>query len=142
MAYYQSFSQLMYLIGKEVAVNRSKPGACLGKLISVQNDYLTIQRKDNSVVYYRLETIIHFSEFRRKRSPRGYKINIRVVLAYSFVQILCSFRRRILTIDHSGPEQHVGMVVNVTPSELTIVSDGKVVNLPLGKIRYVASSTS
>jgi hypothetical protein len=142
LAHYPSFNQLMYLVGKEVAVNRGKSGACLGKLVSVQTDYLAIQTKNNKVVYYRSEHISNLSESRRKRSLQGYKPDIRIVLAHSFIHLLPSLGARILTIDHGGPELRSAVVAHVTSSELVVVSDGKVVRLPLGQIRYVASSIS
>lgn len=139
MAYYQLFNQLMYLIGKEVSLNRGKPGACTGKLVSVQSDYLAIQTKNNRIMYYRLDYISTLSESRRKTNLAGYKKDIRIVAAYSFVQVIHCFRNYVVQIDYCGPDLLVGVVVAVSPNEIVVVKDGKTVKQPLAQVRCMVS---
>lgn len=142
MAYYQSFNQLMYLIGKEVVVNRGKNGSCIGRLVSVQTDYLAIQTKDKRIVYYRSAVIASLSESRRKSIPAAYSQDIRIVMAHNFAHLLLQFRTRSLQIDHGGPEIQKGVVAGLSGEEVLLVADGKALKVPIEQIRFVASPIS
>lgn len=132
----------MAFIGKEVAVNRGKPDSFFGKLVGVQQDYLIVHTKDQSLIYCPAHCVQSFSEIRRKKPLAGYNREIRMPVAYSFLQLLSLMHKRTLTIGHEGSELAKGVVTGLSVEELLLQSEGKLRRISLERIRFIKVSIS
>lgn len=140
MACYHSLNQLMHLIGKEVYINRDQPGFLLGRLVSIQQDYVIIQMKDRRIIYYRSDFIVSLSESRRKRMPANYDLGVEVIMAHHFHELLSSLLNHPIRIDAvGGPQVEKGLLTGITADEVVMEVNEKSIRIPLGQIRYAAS---
>jgi hypothetical protein len=139
VACYHSLNQLMHLIGKEVCINRGEPGFLIGRLVSIQNDYVVIQTKARRVIYYRSYYIVSLSESRRKMVPTNYEQGVEVIMAHTFHELLSSLLNHPMILDAGGPQVERGLLSRITADEVVMEVKEKSVGIPLGQIRYAAS---
>ena len=136
MACFQSLSQLMYLIGKEVCINRGQPGFIIGRLVSIQNDYVAVQTKNRRILYYHSAYIDSLSETRWKRVPTNYSQEVEVIMAPRFNELLSSLLHHQILLDIGGPQVEKGWLTRITADEVVMEVNERSVRIPLEQIRY------
>lgn len=102
-------SDQMYnsLIGRVVQVNKSGPGATVGQLLAVKEDFLVVRAENQEIIYFTLEHIktiteeteaqIHFSSEEKE-----------LLQPNNFQKLIQSFIGEYVRINCSGPDSRVG----------------------------------
>jgi spore coat protein B len=133
-----SLNYLGSLIGTEVKINRGGPDSIVGRLISVQHDYLVLQTQDGTV-FIQLQHIKSISSTNSNVS-RSNRSSQRSDYAYTFEGLLGQLRYTFVQINRGGPEKIEGLVVEVWNNFLLLVVKDDIVRIPIFHIKSISAS--
>ena len=106
---------LISLVGRNVQVYKGGPDSNVGVLLDVNEDYLTLQKEDGDIIYYKtshVKSIRENSLIRYNSTLKVYDTN-NLVIAATFNELAAHFKDQTVRINGKGPESKVGTLVDV-----------------------------
>lgn len=106
---------LISLVGRNVQVYKGGPDSNVGVLLDVNEDYLTLQKEDGDIIYYKtshVKSIRENSQIRFNSILKVYDTN-NLVKAATFNELAAHFKNQTVRINGKGPESKVGTLVDV-----------------------------
>ncbi|NEW05430.1 hypothetical protein GK047_05285 [Paenibacillus sp. SYP-B3998] len=132
-----SINYLNQLVGKEVRINRGGPDAIVGKLLSIQQDFLVLQAKDGSIVYIQFQHIKSISETKSNVSS-SYSSHSHYETSHNFHSLLTRLNHSFVQINRGGPEKFDAFIVESSSDYLLLVVNNEVVRVPVFHIRSIS----
>jgi spore coat protein B len=119
---------LSSLIGRAVQVYKGGPDSNVGVLLNVNSDYLTLQKEDGEIIYYKTEhikSIRENSQIRFNSVLKVYDAN-NLFKADTFNELAVNFKDQTVRINGKGPESKLGTLLDVRDDffVLSTESDG------------------
>ncbi len=106
---------LSSLIGRAVQVYKGGPDSNVGVLLNVNSDYLTLQKEDGEIIYYKTEhikSIRENSQIRFNSVLKVYDAN-NLFKADTFNELAVNFKDQTVRINGKGPESKHGSLLDV-----------------------------
>ncbi len=106
---------LSSLIGRAVQVYKGGPDSNVGVLLNVNSDYLTLQKEDGEIIYYKTEhikSIRENSQIRFNSVLKVYDAN-NLFKADTFNELAVNFKDQTVRINGKGPESKHGTLLDV-----------------------------
>lgn len=106
---------LISLVGRSVQVYKGGPDSNVGVLLDVNEDYLTLQKEDGDIIYYKtshVKSIRENSQIRFNSILKVYDTN-NLVKAATFNELAAHFKDQTIRINGKGPESKIGTLVDV-----------------------------
>ncbi|HSO57313.1 MAG TPA: hypothetical protein VLQ66_03665 [Paenisporosarcina sp.] len=106
---------LSSLIGRAVQVYKGGPDSNVGVLLNVNSDYLTLQKEDGEIIYYKTEhikSIRENSQIRFNSVLKVYDAN-NLFKADTFNELAVNFKDQTVRINGKGPESKLGTLLDV-----------------------------
>lgn len=106
---------LISLVGRNVQVYKGGPDSNVGVLLDVNEDYLTLQKEDGDIIYYKtshVKSIREDSQIRFNSILKVYDTN-NLFKAATFNELAAQFKDQTVRINGKGPESKVGTLVDV-----------------------------
>lgn len=103
------------LVGRAVQVYKGGPDSNNGVLLDVNDDYFTLQKEDDDIIYYKTEhirSIRENSQIRFNSILRIYDSNNLLKVA-TFNELAVNFKEQTIRINGNGPESKVGKLIDV-----------------------------
>ena len=106
---------LSSLIGRAVQVYKGGPDSNVGVLLGVNEDYLTLQKADGEIIYYKtahIKSIRENSQIRFNSILKVYDAN-NLYKADTFNELAVNFKDQTIRINGKGPESKLGKLIDV-----------------------------
>ena len=106
---------LSSLIGKAVQVYKGGPDSNVGVLLNVNADYLSLQKEDGEIIYYKtahIKSIRKDSQIRFNSVLKVYDAN-NLFKADTFNELAINFKNKTVRINGNGPESKFGKLLDV-----------------------------
>ncbi|QBP42856.1 DUF6897 domain-containing protein [Paenisporosarcina antarctica] len=103
------------LVGRAVQVYKGGPDSNNGVLLDVNDDYLTLQKEDGHIIYYKtahIKSIRENSQIRFNSILKVYDTN-NLHKAATFNELVVNFKEQTIRINGNGPESKVGKLIDV-----------------------------
>ncbi|MCZ8537796.1 hypothetical protein M9R32_11435 [Paenisporosarcina quisquiliarum] len=116
---------LSSLVGRAVQVYRGGPDSNVGVLLDVNEDYLTLQKEDGEIIYYKtahIKSIKENSQIRYNSILKVYDAN-NLVKAATFNELLGHFKDQTIRINGKGPESKFGTLIDVKDDFLVLYTE-------------------
>jgi spore coat protein B len=116
---------LSSLVGRAVQVYRGGPDSNVGVLLDVNEDYLTLQKEDGEIIYYKtahIKSIKENSQIRYNSILKVYDAN-NLVKATTFNELLGHFKDQTIRINGKGPESKFGTLIDVKDDFLVLYTE-------------------
>ncbi|MGB3260015.1 hypothetical protein [Paenisporosarcina sp.] len=116
---------LSSLVGRAVQVYRGGPDSNVGVLLDVNEDYLTLQKEDGEIIYYKtahIKSIKENSQIRYNSILKVYDAN-NLVKAATFNELLGYFKDQTIRINGKGPESKFGTLIDVKDDFLVLYTE-------------------
>ncbi|MFC6040585.1 hypothetical protein ACFPYN_14250 [Paenisporosarcina macmurdoensis] len=130
---------LSSLIGRAVQVYKGGPDSNIGVLLNVNSDYLTLQKEDGEIIYYKTEhikSIRENSQIRFNSVLKVYDAN-NLFKANTFNELAVNFKDQTVRINGKGPESKHGILLDVRADFLVLSTEAD--GLIFYKEHYVTS---
>ncbi|MDX1805678.1 MAG: hypothetical protein R3267_01475 [Paenisporosarcina sp.] len=116
---------LSSLIGRAVQVYKGGPDSNAGVLLNVNADYLTLQKEDGEIIYYKTEhikSIRENSQIRFNSVLKVYDAN-NLFKADTFNELAVNFKDQTVRINGNGPESKLGTLLDVRDDFFVLSTD-------------------
>lgn len=116
---------LSSLIGRAVQVYKGGPDSNVGVLLNVNSDYLTLQKEDGEIIYYKTEhikSIRENSQIRFNSVLKVYDAN-NLFKADTFNELAVNFKDQTVRINGNGPESKLGTLLDVRDDFFVLSTD-------------------
>lgn len=116
---------LSSLIGRAVQVYKGGPDSNVGVLLNVNSDYLTLQKEDGEIIYYKTEhikSIREDSQIRFNSVLKVYDAN-NLFKADTFNELAVNFKNQIVRINGKGTESKLGTLLDVREDFFVLSTD-------------------
>ena len=116
---------LSSLIGRAVQVYKGGPDSNVGVLLNVNSDYLTLQKEDGEIIYYKTEhikSIRENSQIRFNSVLKVYDAN-NLFKADTFNELAVNFKDQTVRINGKGPESKLGTLLDVRDDFFVLSTD-------------------
>ncbi|MGB2992305.1 MAG: hypothetical protein WBB47_06675 [Paenisporosarcina sp.] len=116
---------LSSLIGRAVQVYKGGPDSNVGVLLNVNSDYLTLQKEDGEIIYYKTEhikSIREDSQIRFNSVLKVYDAN-NLFKADTFSELAVNFKDQTVRINGKGPESKLGTLLDVRDDFFVLSTD-------------------
>jgi len=116
---------LSSLIGRAVQVYKGGPDSNVGVLLNVNADYLTLQKEDGEIIYYKTEhikSIRENSQIRFNSVLKVYDAN-NLYKADTFNELAVNFKDQTVRINGKGPESKLGTLLDVRDDFFVLSTD-------------------
>jgi len=116
---------LSSLIGRAVQVYKGGPDSNVGVLLNVNSDYLTLQKEDGEIIYYKTEhikSIREDSQIRFNSVLKVYDAN-NLFKADTFNELAVNFKDQTVRINGQGPESKLGTLLDVRDDFFVLSTD-------------------
>ena len=103
------------LVGRAVQVYKGGPDSNNGILLDVNDDYFTLQKENDDIIYYKTEhikSIRENSQIRFNSILKVYDSN-NLLKAATFNELVVNFKEQTIRINGNGPESKVGKLIDV-----------------------------
>lgn len=103
------------LVGRAVQVYKGGPDSNNGILLDVNDDYFTLQKENDDIIYYKTEHIKSIRENSQIRFNSILKIydSNNLLKAATFNELVVNFKEQTIRINGNGPESKVGQLIDV-----------------------------
>ena len=116
---------LSSLVGRSVQVYRGGPDSNVGVLLDVNDDYLTLQKEDGEIIYYKtahIKSIKENSQIRFNSILKVYDSN-NLIKAPTFNELVGHFKNQTISVNGKGPESKVGTLIDIKDDFLVLYTE-------------------
>ena len=116
-----TLTYLTELVGRVIKVNKAGPDSRVGRLLAANENFLTLQTKDQQVVYYQLRHVKAVVEDTKANiKPEDYpELNFDVASG-TFAEVFTELLQGNVQINGGGPASRVGKLLAVNTEFLTL----------------------
>lgn|GEM_PF-1087148 len=131
-------SYLDHLQGKHVKINRGGPNSIVGKLVSVESDYLVVWTVEG-ITYVKTSHIKSITDLGGSSGHRSGKHHKKgnFIHADNFKGVLRALDKKFVQVNWGGPERVEGFLADVGKTHILVVSDHKKVDILIEHIQSV-----
>ena len=128
------------LMNKVVRIDRGGPESRIGKLLSVEDDHITLLTENDGVVYYLTRHIKSITD----NAKHGLEFNIEIPEGFEFLRasncksVLEKLNCQWVQINRGGPETLEGVLNEANDDFVTIISNEEVVRISMFHIRNIS----
>ena len=130
---------LSSLIGRAVQVHKGGPDSNVGVLLNVHADYLSLQKEDGEIIYYKtahIKSIRKDSQIRFNSVLKVYDAN-NLYKADTFNELAVNFKNKTVRINGKGTESKFGKLLDVRNDFFVLLTEAD--GLIFYKEHYVTS---
>ena len=127
-------------MNKVVRIDRGGPESRIGKLLSVEDDYITLLTEDDGVAYYMTHHIKSITD----NAKQGLEFNIEIPENFEFlkanncISVLEKLKFHWVQINRGGPETLEGVLNEANDDFVTIISNEEIIRLSMFHIRNIS----
>lgn len=125
------------LVGKMVKINNEGPESRIGRLLSVERDYLILNTKEDGVVYYNAQHVKSVAEL-EKDDGRHLNDDPTYIRAFNFGLLLRPLEGEHIQINRGGPDKLEGRVAGFGPGFLLLETKKENIRVPIFHIKNVS----
>ena len=133
---------MLTLVDKVIKVDRGGPESRVGKLLTVEEDYITLFTEDEGVIYYYTHHIKSITD----NAKNKMQLNVEIPEDFDFIKgkdfrgTLENLTHRWVKINRGGSETLEGVMQKVEANNdfVTIVSNEEVIRLSMFHIRNIS----
>jgi spore coat protein B len=116
---------LSSLVGRTVQVYKGGPDSNVGHLLDVNGDYLTLQKEDGEIIYYKTSHIKSISENSKIRfnSASNLYDTDNLFKCHNFTELAVNLKDQKIRINGKGPESRVGHLIDVNDDFFVIYTE-------------------
>ncbi|MFJ7936754.1 hypothetical protein [Sporosarcina sp. NPDC096371] len=130
------------LVDRVIKIDRGGPESRVGKLLTVEEDYITLLNADEGIIYYNTQHIKSLTYNAKDQAEVDVEIpeDFDYIQAKDFKSILGKLTHRWVKINRGGPETLEGLmyIVSDTDDFITIVANEEIVRVSLFHIRNIS----
>ncbi len=118
---------LSSLVGRSVQIYRGGPNSNTGILLSVNDDYLSLQKDDGNIIYYKtshIKSIRENSQIRFNSILRAFDTT-ELRTAKSFNELCKDCKDQIVRINGKGPESKEGKLMDVKEDYIVLYTENE-----------------
>ena len=131
---------LLTLVDKVVKVDRGGPESRIGKLLAVDEDYITLLTEGEGIVYYKTHHIKSLTDNAKNEMQFNVEVpeNFEYKKDANFKSVLEQLKYHWIKINRGGPETLEGVLDDINEDYVTIVANEEVIRLSMFHIRNVS----
>lgn len=126
---------LTSLVGRSVQVYKGGPDSNVGHLLEVNGDYLTLQKEDGEIIYYKTSHIKSISENSKVRFNSVPVSNLGgtdtdtdnstydLIKGENFTELAVNLKDQKIRVNGKGPESRVGHLIDVNDEFLVVYTE-------------------
>ncbi|WP_047150329.1 DUF2642 domain-containing protein [Aneurinibacillus tyrosinisolvens] len=135
---------LIAMENEDIRIDRGGPESRIGRLLSVQSDYIILQTEQEGVLFYLTHHIRNVSIVVQEAAASGQPEAVAAVQeapvypkAENYAGLLQGLQYSWVRINRGGPESIEGVLVESTDRELTLVVNQEVYRIPVFHMRNI-----
>ncbi|MBK3497420.1 hypothetical protein JFL43_21920 [Viridibacillus sp. YIM B01967] len=131
---------LLSLIHKVIKLDRGGPESCIGFLLAVEDDFVTVLTEKEGVIYYKTQHIKSLTQDSKDGLNFDIEIpeNLEFIQAKDFKSLLENIKYQWIRVNRGGPEKLEGVLEDVSDDFVTIILNEEIIRLSLFHIRSIS----